>query len=205
MSRLLIVTSSLSGAASQSNRLTERYAAGLQASDPALVVTRRDLGRAPVAPLDGARLKAIATPLAMRTAEEALVARESDALIGELQAADVVLIGAPMYNFTVPSQLKSWFDHVARAGVTFRYTATGPEGLVNGKRAVIVTTRGGRHRGRPEDHVVPYVKTMLAFIGIHELEVVYAEGLAIGEQERTRAMSEAEAHIDALTSTELAA
>ena len=205
MSHLLIVTSSLSGAASQSNRLVERYARRLGAADPRLQTVRRDLGRDPVAPLDGARLAALATPPASRTAEQAAVAAESDALIDELKAADVVLIGAPMYNFTVPSQLKSWFDHVARAGVTFRYTAAGPEGLLTDKRAVIVTTRGGRHQGAPQDHVVPYVETMLAFMGIKELEIVYAEGLAIGEQERQSSLAAAEARIDALTATALAA
>ena len=205
MSRLLIVTSSLSGPASQSNRLVDRYAAGLKAADPSLVVTRRDLGRDPVAALDGPRLKAFGTPAAARSPEEARVAAESDALIAELKAADVVLIGAPMYNFTVPSQLKSWFDHVARAGVTFRYTAAGPQGLLTGKRAVLVTTRGGRHRDAAEDHVVPYVATMLAFLAITNLKIVYAEGLAIGADERATAVAAAEAQIDALTSPPLAA
>ena len=205
MSHLLIVTSSLSGAASQSNRLVERYAQRLAAADPSLQIVRRDLGRNPVAPLDSARLGALGTPPTSRTEAQAAVAAESDALIDELKAADVVLIGAPMYNFTVPSQLKSWFDHVARAGVTFRYTAAGPEGLLSGKRAVIMTTRGGRHRGAPQDHVVPYVETILAFIGIKDLEIVYAEGLAIGEREREVSLAAAEATIDALTATALAA
>jgi len=205
VSNLLIVTSSLSGPASQSNRLVERYAARLAAAGPALAVVRRDLGRDPVAPLDGARLGALFAPPAGRTVAQAEVAAESDRLIAELKAADVVLIGAPMYNFTVPSQLKSWFDHVARAGVTFRYTAAGPEGLLTGKRAVLVTTRGGRHRGAPQDHVVPYVTTMLAFIGITELEIVYAEGLAIGEQERQQSLAAAEAAIDTLTARARAA
>jgi FMN-dependent NADH-azoreductase len=205
MSNVLIVTSSLSGAASHSNRLVARYAERLAAADPGLSVTRRDLGRNPIAPLDGARLAALATSPAARSEHEAAVAAESDALVAELKAADVLLIGAPMYNFAVPSQLKSWFDHIARAGVTFRYTATGPEGLLRGKRAVLVTTRGGRHQGRPEDHVVPYVRTMLAFIGITELEVIYAEGLAIGERERSESLAAAEAHIDTLTSPAAAA
>ena len=205
MTHLLIITSSLSGAASQSNRLIERYAARLAAADAPLTIMRRDLGRNPIAPLDGSRLGALGTPSEARTEEQAAIAAESDALIAELKAADVVLIGAPMYNFTVPSQLKSWFDHVARAGVTFRYTAAGPEGLLTGKRAIIVTTRGGRHRGAPQDHVVPYVETMLAFLGIKELELVYAEGLAIGERERASSLAAAEARIDALTATALAA
>lgn len=205
MTTALIVTSSLSGDSSQSNRLIARYAERLAAVEPGTIFIRRDLGRQPIAPLDGARLGALAKSAEARSAEQALVAAESDALIAELKAADVLLLGAPMYNFAVPSQLKSWFDHVARAGVTFRYTAAGPQGLLTGKRAVLVTTRGGRHQGRPEDHVVPYVKTMLAFIGITELEVVYAEGLAIGERERHESLAAAQARIDALTSPALAA
>jgi FMN-dependent NADH-azoreductase len=205
MSTVLIVTSSLSGASSQSTRLVERYARRLDAAERGTTLIRRDLGRQPIAPLDGARFGAFLTPAEARSSEQAAVAAESDALIAELKSADVLVIGAPMYNFSVPSQLKTWFDHVARAGVTFRYTAAGPQGLLSGKRAVLVTTRGGRHQGRPEDHVVPYVRTMLAFIGITELEVVYAEGLAIGERERNESLAAAEARIDALTSPALAA
>ncbi len=205
MSTALILSSSLSGANSHSNRLIARYAERLAAADPGLKLIRRDLSRQPVAPLDGGRFAALVTPAANRSPAQAAVAAESDALVEELKAADVLVIGAPMYNFSVPTQLKSWFDHVARAGVTFRYTAAGPEGLLEGKRAVLVTTRGGRHQGRPEDHVVPYVRTMLAFIGITALEVVYAEGLAIGERERHESLAAAEARIDALTAPARAA
>lgn len=205
MNHLLIVTSSLSGTSSQSNRLVERYARRLEAANPGLTITRRDVGQNPVPPLDGERLLARTLPPAERSVAQARLVAESDALIAELKAADVVLIGAPMYNFTVPSQLKSWFDHVARAGVTFRYTSAGPEGLLAGKRAVILTTRGGRHQGQPRDHVVPYVETMLAFIGIHDVEVVYAEGLALGDDARLQSLAAAEARIDALTATAIAA
>jgi FMN-dependent NADH-azoreductase len=103
-----------------------------------------------------------------------------------------------MYNFSAPSTLKSWFDHLARAGVTFRYTASGPEGLLTGKRATLVTTRGGVHRDRPQDHLVPYVRTMLAFVGITDLEVVYAEGLALGAAPRDAALDRAGVEIDLL-------
>jgi FMN-dependent NADH-azoreductase len=199
MSTLLVITSSLGGATSQSSRLADRYVERLKASDPELTVVRRDLSRDPVAPLDGARLQAFGTAPGDRSPEQARMVAESDALIGELKAADVVLIASPMYNFGVPSQLKNWFDQVARAGITFRYTATGPEGLLGGRRAVLVTTRGGRHRGLPHDHVVPYVETMLRFIGIGAPEVVYAEGLAISADERARALEAAEARIDAIT------
>jgi len=198
MSTLLVIRSSLAGAASHSNRLATRYVERLTARDPALRVRERDLAVHPAGALDATRLAAFALPAEARTAEQARFVAESDALIDELKAADVVLIAAPMYNFGVPSQLKNWFDQLARAGVTFRYTAAGPEGLLGGRRAVLLTTRGGRHRDAPEDHVVPYVRTMLGFIGIGELEVVYAEGLAISSDERERALAAAEAHIDVL-------
>lgn len=205
MTTALVITSSLAGPQSESTRLLERYVARLARLEPALTVLRRDLGREPVAPLDGTRLRALGRPAAERTPEEALAIAESDRLIAELRAADVVLLAAPMYNFGVPSGLKSWFDAVARAGVTFRYTAAGPQGLLSGRRAVLVTTRGGRHRGTAADHVVPYVRTMLAFIGITDLEVVYAEGLAIGPAERAAALATAEAEIDAMPGRRIAA
>ena len=199
MSTLLIITSSLAGASSQSSRLAEHYASRLVAADPTLTVLRRDLAREPVSALDAARFQAFGTAPNERSADQARWVAESDALIGELKAADVVLIAAPMYNFGVPSQLKNWFDQVARAGSTFRYTANGPQGLLGGRRAVLVTTRGGKHRGLPQDHVVPYVQTMLGFIGISAPEVVYAEGLAISSDERSRALEAAEARINAIT------
>ncbi|MBS0396812.1 MAG: NAD(P)H-dependent oxidoreductase, partial [Proteobacteria bacterium] len=122
----------------------------------------------------------------------------ADAVIAEVLAADELVIAAPMYNFGAPSTLKTWFDHLARAGVTFRYTAQGPQGLLRDKRATLVTTRGGVHRDRPQDHLVPYVRTMLAFVGIDALEVVYAEGLALGEANRAAALARAREEIDSL-------
>ena len=104
-----------------------------------------------------------------------------DALIAEVQAADVVVLGVPMYNFGVPAQLKNWIDAIARAGVTFRYTANGPEGLLKGKKVYVALTRGGKYRDTPADTQVPYLKTVLGFLGMTDVQFVYAEGLAMGD------------------------
>ncbi len=198
MSTVLQINSSLAGDSAASTALADRLVAGLVANDPGLRVVRRDLAARPLPHLDASRLGALAKPAAARTPAEAAIAAESDAVIAEVEAATHVVIAAPMYNFGAPSTLKSWFDHLARAGVTFRYTANGPEGLLRGKRATLVTTRGGVHRDRPHDHLVPYVRTMLAFVGITDVAVVYAEGLALGAEPREAALDRARVEIDSL-------
>jgi len=198
MKTLLQINSSLAGEHAASTALADRLVAGLAARAPGLAVVRRNLDRQPLPHLDAARLAALATPAAARTPAETAIAAEADRVIAEVQAAQHVVIAAPMYNFAAPSTLKSWFDHLARAGVTFRYTANGPEGLLQGRRATLVTTRGGVHRDRPQDHLVPYVRTMLAFVGITDLEVVYAEGLALGAEPRDAALDRARVEIDSL-------
>jgi FMN-dependent NADH-azoreductase len=198
MTTLLQINSSLAGEAAASTGLADRLVAGLKAANPSLVTLRRDLEGTELPHLDAGRLAALGKPAAARTPGEAACVAAADALIAEVAAADTLVIAAPMYNFAAPSQLKTWFDYLARAGVTFRYTASGPVGLLTGKRAVLVTTRGGEHRGRPQDHLVPYVRTMLAFLGITDLEVIYAEGLALGEDPRRRALERAQSDIDSL-------
>jgi FMN-dependent NADH-azoreductase len=198
MRTLLQINSSLAGADAASTALADRLVAGLAARSPGLVVVRRDLHREPPPHLDASRLAALARPAADRTPFESAIAAEADRVIAAVEAAEHVVIAAPMYNFAAPSTLKSWFDQLARAGVTFRYTADGPEGLLTGKRATLVTTRGGVHRDRAEDHLVPYVRTMLAFVGITDLEVVYAEGLALGAGPRAAALGDARLEIDSL-------
>ncbi|HUO79158.1 MAG TPA: NAD(P)H-dependent oxidoreductase [Steroidobacteraceae bacterium] len=198
MKTILQINSSLGGANAASTALANRLVEGLRARDAELVLVRRDLDREPLPHLDAARLSATAKPAAARSPAEDAIAADADAVLGELLRAHHVVIAAPMYNFGAPSTLKSWFDTIARAGVTFRYTANGPEGLLRDKRATLVTTRGGIHRDRPQDHLVPYVRTMLAFVGITELEVVYAEGLALGEAPRNAALARAGQEIDSL-------
>ncbi len=197
MKTILQLNSSLFGDDAQSTRLAGQFAQALASAGPARVVVR-DLGREPVAHLTAERLRAFATAPEQRTPGQQLAAAESDALIDELRAADVLVIGLPMYNFGVPSTLKAYFDHVARAGITFRYTETGPVGLLSGKRAVVFATRGGRHAGTPGDLQSAYVRQFLGFIGITDVEFVYAEGLALGEQQRQSALRDAAARLEQL-------
>jgi FMN-dependent NADH-azoreductase len=148
--------------------------------------------------LTAERFAAFTTPASERTVEQQRHVAESDALIEELRRADVLVLGVPMYNFGVPSTLKACFDHVARAGVTFRYTAEGPVGLLTGKRAFVFATRGGRYAGTEADLQTSYLRRFLAFIGIHDVEFIYAEGLSLGAEQREQALVAALERIDQL-------
>ncbi|MBK7903553.1 MAG: NAD(P)H-dependent oxidoreductase [Proteobacteria bacterium] len=205
MKTYLQLNSSLHGAESLSSRLAGRFIETLVRIDRSTDSTAgsarvvvRDLARQPLPHLTAERFTAFGTAPEQRTAGQAHIAAESDALVAELAAADVIVIGLPMYNFGVPSTLKAYFDHVARAGVTFRYTADGPEGLLRDKRALVVATRGGRHAGTPSDLQSAYVRQFLGFIGITDVEFIYAEGLAMGEESRTAAIAEAGKRIEQL-------
>ena len=183
----------------QSSQLTERFAAAWQASHPGSRVVERDLAANPVPHLDGARFMAFLAKPEERSAEQQAVVDFSDALIAELRAADAVVIGLPMYNFGIPSQLKAYFDHIARAGVTFRYTANGPEGLITGKKVYVLATRGGVYAGTPQDSQTAYVRDFLGFIGITDLEFIYAEGLNMGDESKNAALAQAHQSLAALT------
>jgi FMN-dependent NADH-azoreductase len=198
MTNILHIDSSLFSTAGVSSTLAGEYIAGLRRLDPTLRVRHRDLGRDHIPHLDGERLTAIATPAADRTQAQQAIAGEADALIQELQEADILVLGVPMYNFGIPSPLKAWFDHVARVGVTFRYTQAGPEGLLKGKRAVIFTSRGGLHRGQTSDTQSAYLVTMLGFLGIEDPEFVYAEGLNLGETPRLEGLAAARSNLEQL-------
>jgi len=202
---LLQINTSLFSNSGQSTRLAEQFVAGRRAADPDLDVVVRDLAREPVPHLTAERFQAfIAQPEARTPAQETIVA-ESDALIEELKAADVIVFGLPMYNFGVPSQLKAYFDHVARAGVTFRYTEKGPVGLLTGKKAYVFATRGGVYAGTPRDAETSYVRQFLAFLGITDVEFVYAEGLAMGAASKEQSLAKAHAEVDRLGSAQLVA
>lgn len=196
MSKVLVIKSSVSGDASVSNRLVEAAVSGLRRQEPRLEVVERDLGVAPVPHLAAEGLAGLrGTP---QTAAEAATRALSDALVAELQAADTLVIGAPMYNFGMPSTLKAWFDHVLRAGVTFRYTEAGPEGLMTGKSAIVVLTRGGLYSEGPAqamDSQEPHLRTLLGFIGITAVTFVRAERLALGEELRAAAIGAAEGEL----------
>lgn len=191
MSTLLKINASLFSSHGQSSQLTERFVAAWQESHAGASVVTRDLAAEPVPHLDGARFMSFLAKPEERTAEQQAVVAYSDALIDELKRADVVVIGLPMYNFGVPSTLKAYFDHIARAGVTFKYTATGPEGLLTGKKAYILAARGGMYAGTPKDSQTTYVRDFLAFLGITDVEFVYAEGLNMGEDSKTAALAAA--------------
>ncbi|NEG57275.1 FMN-dependent NADH-azoreductase [Pantoea agglomerans] len=189
MSKVLVLKSSILAGYSQSSQLADFYIE--QAKAQGKEVTVRDLAANPIPVLDGELVGAMRpsdTPLSPRQ-QEALDL--SDELIAELQAHDEVVIAAPMYNFNIPTQLKNYFDLIARAGVTFRYTEAGPEGLVKGKTAVVISSRGGIHKDTPTDLLTPYVKLFLGFIGITNVEFVFAEGIAYGPEVASKATAEA--------------
>ncbi len=198
MKTLLMVLSSIQRQDGQSSRLAQRYVAAWQQADPAGRVLVRDLAETPVPHLDAQMLAALATPAEQRSEPQRRSVAYADSLIAELQAADEVVIALPMYNFGVPSTLKAWFDHIARAGVTFRYTATGAEGLLKGKRVHVFTARGGRYAGQPHDTQTPYVRDFLAFVGLSDVRFVHAEGLALGEDAQRASLQAAQQQIDRL-------
>ena len=193
---ILQINSSARREGSHSSRLAERIVARLREADPEATLAVRDLTATPHPILDEAALGALFTPAAQRTVEQAARVAQDDALIAEIQAADVVVLGVPMYNFGVPVQLKNWIDAISRAGVTFRYSANGPEGLLAGKKVYVALARGGKYRNTPADSQVPYLETVLAFLGMTDVHFVYAEGLAMGPDAERDALATAYAEID---------
>ena len=198
MKTLLQIRSSIFSNDGQSSRLAERFVARWRASNPGGKVIVRDLAKEPVPHLDAARFGAFLAKPEERTPAQQAVVDYSDALIGELKRADVVVLGLPMYNFGVPSTLKAYFDHVARVGETFKYTETGPVGLLTGKKVYVFAARGGMYAGTPNDTQTPFIRAFLSFIGMDDIEFVYAEGLAISEASKEQGLDRARAHIDAL-------
>lgn len=198
MTHALLLTSSLNGPQGQSSRLAHAYLDRLTAQSPGLRLTHRDLAVDPPPHLDAETFAAFGTPPDERSADQRERVAWSDAAIAELREADLVVVAAPMYNFGVPSALKAWMDHVARAGVTFRYTENGPQGLLTGRRAVVVSTRGGRYVGTPNDSQTPFIASFLGFIGLGPVEFVHAEGLAMGEDQAAAALESARRDLDRL-------
>ena len=194
---ILQINSSARSSGSESTRLADAIVAKLQDSAPPAAVTRRDLAVTPHPPIDEATLGALFTPADQRTPQQAARVALDDLLIAELQAADVIVIGSPMYNFGITVQLKSWFDAVARAGTTFKYTATGPVGLLTGKKAYVTLARGGFHRDGGNDGQTQHLKTFLGFLGISDVTFVYSEGLNMGPEAVATAQAKANAEIDA--------
>lgn len=176
MAKILVLKSSIMGEGSQTNRLIDimlehRKDQGLQDD-----ITIRNLAEMNLPVLDLEIFQALREAENVNQDIQRIVAL-SDELIAELKSADLLIIGAPMYNLNVPTQLKNWFDLVARARQTFRYTETYPQGLVEGVKAVVISSRGGIHVGQETEAVTPYLKAVLGLMGIHEVDFIYAEGL----------------------------
>ncbi|MFY9329241.1 MAG: NAD(P)H-dependent oxidoreductase [Georgfuchsia sp.] len=180
-----------------STRIANSIVARLRSADPTAQLTVRDFSSNPHPALDASVLGALFAPAESRTADQVARVGIDDVLIAEVQAADVIVLGVPMYNFGVPSQLKNWIDAIARNGTTFRYTEKGPEGLLSGKKVYIGLARGGRYRGTETDSQVPYLKTVLGFLGMTDLHFIYAEGLNMGPEAIQQGFAQAEADLAA--------
>lgn len=196
--KILQINASARSTGANSTRLADAVTARLLAQNPQASVELRDLASDPHPVLDEPALGALFTPAEQRTPEQAARVALDDALIAQVQAVDAIVLGVPMYNFGVPVQLKTWIDAIARAGVTFRYTANGPEGLLKGKKVYVALARGGLYRDTPADSQVPYLRSVLAFLGLSEVEFIYAEGLALGAEAANQAFADAEARLEEL-------
>jgi FMN-dependent NADH-azoreductase len=195
MSRVLIIESSARQQDSVSRQLTQTFISQWQTAHPDDQITVRDLAVNPVPHLDINLLGGWMKPVGQRSDLEQASLERSNQLTDELLAADVLVMAAPMYNFAIPSTLKAWLDHVLRAGVTFKYTDTGPQGLLSGKRAYVLTARGGIYAGSTADHQEPYLRQVMAFIGIHDVTFIHAEGLNLGGDFHEKGMNQANAKL----------
>jgi len=197
MKTLLKITAGMAGATGDSAKLAEQYAQQWLTQNPGARVVRRDLSSEPVPHLTAERFQAFNTLAEKRTPEQQAIVSYSDTLIGELQAADVVVFAVPMYNFSVPSTLRAYFDHIARAGVTFRYSTEGPEGLIKGKETYVFIARGGVYP-QAADTQTAYLRQFLGFIGLTNVRFVYAEGTALGDEAREQTLANARREIASL-------
>ena len=194
MAKLLVIKSSILGDYSSSGLLINELLLAAKKQDPAQQVTERDLGAEPLVQLDGEILGGFANSEG-RTARQQTAVELSEQLIAEIEAADRLVIGVPMYNFGVPTQLKSWFDYICRAGISFKYTEQGPVGLLTDKPVLLVLATGGLHRDTATDLALQHVQTLLNFIGLHNIHIAYAQGLGMGEQAREQGLAQARCEI----------
>jgi FMN-dependent NADH-azoreductase len=193
---LLQLNASIHNSNGQSSQLANQFVAAFREKRPEAKIIVRDVAAAEAVPhLDAERFGAFITKPEERSNAQHAVVAYSDALIAELQQADVIVLGLPMYNFGVPSQLKAYFDHIARAGVTFKYTDKGPVGLLTVKKVYVFAARGGLHAGTPLDTQTSYVRDFLRFLGMTDVEFVYAEGLAVSPQSKEAGLARAVAEI----------
>lgn len=194
--KILQINSSARSTGSRSTQLAGNIVDKLLAAQPQTELRVRDLSREPVPALDEQVLQALFTAPALRTPDGSAKVALYDMLIAEIQAADVIVLGVPMYNFGVPAALKNWIDAIARAQVTFRYTEQGPQGLLTGKTVYVALARGGIHAGTPTDTQVPYLKSVFAFLGMTDVRFIYAEGLDLGTESEDAALRSAQIQIN---------
>ncbi|AMK77658.1 MULTISPECIES: FMN-dependent NADH-azoreductase [Methylomonas] len=195
---ILQINSSIRAENAYSSRLADSLVAGLRQQAPAVQLAVRDLAKTPHPLLDEAALIALSTPAEQRNPAQAQRVALDDALIAEIQQADVVVLTAPMYNFGIPAQLKAWIDAIARARVTFQYTENGVEGLLKNKQVFVIQTAGGKHSGTETDSQSTYLRTVLGFLGMTDVTFIYAEGLAMGGDAEQLALQAAASQIAAL-------
>lgn len=195
MKTLLVIKSSLFNGAGQSSKLVDEFAARWREANPEGQVVCRDLAADAVPHLTAEAFQGFRMEAAERNPAQQAATMVSDTLIAELKQADAIALGVPMYNFTLPSVLKSWMDYVARAGVSFEYTENGPRGLIGDKPLYVFAARGGQYQGTPADTQTGLVRTFFGFIGIEDLHFTYAEGLAMGEQAASAALGQAREQI----------
>ncbi len=202
MSNLLFVTSSLMDENSKSRHVAAEYVAAWKKANPAATVTERHLTPANTPHLDMHTLGAVGTPQDKRTPAQAAAAAFADGIIEQAEAADVIVLAVPMYNFSIPSTLKAWFDHLARAGRTFRYTAQGPEGLLKDKKVITVISRGGFYGedspAKAANFQDPYIRTILGFVGLTDVTFVPVEGQAVGPEAAEKGIAHARAAVATL-------
>lgn len=191
MAQVLVIESSARQQGSVSRQLTQHFIAHRQSAHPTDVITVRDVAMKPVPHLDANLLAGWMSPAEQHSEAQRAALALSNELTHELLAADVLVLAAPMYNFAIPSTLKAWLDHVLRAGVTFKYTESGPQGLLSGKRAIVLTARGGIYAGGAQDHQEPYLRQVLAFIGIHDVSFIHAEGLNLSADAHEQGLNQA--------------
>jgi FMN-dependent NADH-azoreductase len=196
MTTLLQINASINTGNGQSSQLANQFVAAFRERNPEAKIVVRDVAAAePVPHLNAERFGAFITTPEQRSAAQHAVVAYSDVLIDELKQADVIVIGLPMYNFGVPSQLKAYFDHIARAGVTFKYSEKGPVGQLTGKKVYVFAARGGLYAGTPLDTQTSYVRDFLRFLGMADVEFIYAEGLAISPESKEAGLAKAVAEI----------
>ena len=202
MSKLLLVTSSLFANQSKSGEIAREFVEAWRRAHPGTTVVERALTAATMPHLSLDALGALMTPPEQRSVDQAQSVAFGDGLIEELEAADTIVLAVPMYNFSVPSTLKAWIDHVARAGRTFRYTATGPEGLLKGKKVYVVTGRGGVYTGdspaKVFDFQEPYLRGILGFLGLDDVTFIHVEGLKVSPEAAEQGVAKARERIAAL-------